>query len=327
MLTVRSLTKRYGAQTVVDRVDFEVGEGEIVGFLGPNGAGKSTTLKMITGFLAPTAGAVRVDGVDALQEPEKARKSFGYMPEGVPLHPELRVHEYLRYRAELKGVPSRQVGDAIERSLDQASVADAENRIIRQLSKGYRQRVGLADALLSNPPLLILDEPTSGLDPNQIRYVRELIRAFSGKKTVFLSTHILPEVEATCDRVIIINKGRKVGEGDPRTLRGEREEAFFVRFVGVGSAEAFRGVLEPIEGFGALELEPEGERVAGRVRVPDEDAIDTLFRAVAEAGLTLRELGGEAKSLESLFTELTTEEAQPDPDDDQEDEDDEEDEA
>ncbi len=324
MLSVRGLTKRYGATAVVDHVDFEVGEGEIVGFLGPNGAGKSTTLKMITGFLAPTAGAVRVNGVDALKDPRKARQAFGYMPEGVPLHPELRVHEYLRFRAELKGVPSRKIGDAIERSLDQASVADAESRIIRQLSKGYRQRVGLADALLSDPPLLILDEPSSGLDPNQIRYVRELIRDFSGKKTVFLSTHILPEVEATCDRVIIINKGKKVGEGDPRTLRGERQEAFFVRFVGVGAEGAFRSALEPIEGFEALELDPEGDRVSGRVRVPDEDAIDTLFRAVAEAGLTLRELGGEAKSLESLFAELTTEEAAPTPVDDDEDGDDDE---
>ena len=316
MLSVRNLTKRYGAQVVVDGVEFEVAHGEIVGFLGPNGAGKSTTLKMITGFLAPTAGAVRIDGIDALKHPRRARSAFGYMPEGVPLHPELRVHEYLRYRAELKGVPSRQLGDAIERSLDQASVADAANRIIRQLSKGYRQRVGLADALLSDPPLLILDEPTSGLDPNQIRYVRELIRNFSGKKTVFLSTHILPEVEASCDRVVIINKGKKVGEGAPRSLRREREQGFVARFVGVGRPDAFRAALEGAShrdvGLGEhLEIEAEGERVRGRVRVADEEGIDVLFRAIAGAGLTLRELGGEARSLESLFTELTTEEAAP----------------
>lgn len=326
MLSVRSLTKRYGAQVVVDGVDFEVAEGEIVGFLGPNGAGKSTTLKMITGFLAPTAGAVRVGGIDALRHPQKARRCFGYMPEGVPLHTELRVHEYLRFRAELKGVPSRKIGDAIERSLDQASVADAESRIIRQLSKGYRQRVGLADALLGDPPLLILDEPSSGLDPNQIRYVRELIRDFAGKKTVFLSTHILPEVEATCDRVVIINKGKKVGEGDPRSLRSERTEAFFVRFVGVGTPEAYRDALEGASyrdaGIGReLELEVDGDRVRGRLQVPDEDAIDVLFRAVAAAGLTLRELGSEARSLESLFTELTTEESKGSPVDDDEDED------
>ncbi|MBO6938709.1 MAG: ATP-binding cassette domain-containing protein [Deltaproteobacteria bacterium] len=328
MLSVRSLTKRYGATAVVDGVDFEVAEGEIVGFLGPNGAGKSTTLKMITGFLAPTAGAVRVNGIDALKHPRKARRSFGYMPEGVPLHPELRVHEYLRFRAELKGVPSRKIGDAIERSLDQASVTDAENRIIRQLSKGYRQRVGLADALLSDPPLLILDEPSSGLDPNQIRYVRELIRDFSGKKTVFLSTHILPEVEATCDRVVIINKGKKVGEGDPRSLRSERKQAFFVRFVGIGTTAAFREALQSASyretGLGKeLELEADGDRVRGRLQVPDEDAIDALFRAIAGAGLTLRELGGEARSLESLFTELTTEEAPPDPVEDEEEDDEE----
>ncbi len=311
MLSVRRLTKRYGTQLAVAGVDFEVEPGEIVGFLGPNGAGKSTTLRMITGFLAPTAGSVSIAGVDALRHPKKARQSFGYMPEGVPLHPELRVHEYLRFRAELKGVPGRAIGDAIERSLHQASVSDAEDRIIRQLSKGYRQRVGLADALLADPPLLILDEPSSGLDPNQIRYVRELIKAFSGKKTVFLSTHILPEVEATCDRVVIINKGRKVGEGDPRSLRSRQQEAYFVRFLGPGTEEAFRAALAKVPALSELELAVEGDLVRGRVRVPEAGAVDGLFRAVAEAGLVLRELAGEAKSLESIFAELTTEETAP----------------
>ena len=309
MLSVRGLTKRYGAHTAVDGIHFEVEAGEIVGFLGPNGAGKSTTLRMVTGYLAPTAGSVTIAGVDALRHPHEARRAFGYMPEGVPLHPELRVHEYLRFRAELKGVAGRKVGDAIERSLAQASVSDAEDRIIGQLSKGYRQRVGLADALLSDPPLLILDEPSSGLDPNQIRYVRELIKAFSGKKTVFLSTHILPEVEATCGRVIIINEGRKVGEGDPRTLRSRQTEAYFVRFVGPGTEEAFRGALTDVAGLDDLELAVDGGLVRGRVRVPEAGAVDGLFRAVAEAGLVLRELGGEARSLESIFAELTTDEA------------------
>ena len=314
MLTVRHLTKRYGAHVALDDVSFEVGEGEVVGFLGPNGAGKSTTLRMITGYLAPTAGAIQVAGVDALKHPQRARQAFGYMPEGVPLHPELRVHEYLRYRAELKGVPRRKIGEAIDRSLTQASVADAEDRIIRQLSKGYRQRVGLADALLSDPPLLILDEPTSGLDPNQIRFVRELIRGFSGNKTVFLSTHILPEVEATCDRVVIINKGKKVGEGEPRTLRARNRQDFFVRFAGAGELDRFRAAVAPLAGFGDLSLEQEGELVRGRIRAPEEAAVEVLFRAVADAGLALRELATEAEGLENIFAKLTTEEPEVDAD-------------
>ena len=204
----------------VDQVSFEVEAGEIVGFLGPNGAGKSTTLRMITGFLSPSAGSVRIGGIDALAEPTKARKKFGYMPEGVPLYPELRVLEYLRYRAELKRVPGKTLA-AAEAALDRAGVRDAASRIIGQLSKGYRQRVGLADALLGDPDLLILDEPTSGLDPNQIRHVRELIRSFKGDKTVFLSTHILPEVEATCERVIIVNKSGYVVKNETSETNAE----------------------------------------------------------------------------------------------------------
>ncbi len=277
MLQVDKLTKRYGTREAVRGVSFRVNEGEIVGFLGPNGAGKSTTLRMITGFLAPSAGSVRIAGVDAVADPLRARARFGYMPEGVPLHEEMRVHEHLRFRAELKGIRGRKAVDAaVERSLAQASVSDAVDRIVGQLSKGYRQRVGLADALLSDPPLLILDEPTSGLDPNQMRAVRELIRGFEGKKTVFLSTHILPEVEATC--------GRVVGRGERSTF-----EAALVDLVG-------------------LELEVDGELVRGRVQAEGDEGAERLFEAVAKAGIVLRELSAEATSLEDVFAALTTEE-------------------
>ncbi|MCA9606396.1 MAG: ATP-binding cassette domain-containing protein, partial [Myxococcales bacterium] len=196
MIRVENLTKSYGRHEAVRGLSFEVPKGQVCGFLGPNGAGKSTTLRMITGFLAPTTGSIAIGGIDALAQPIEARKQLGYMPEACPLYPEMRVAEYLKYRAELKGVPRSKIADRVKKSLEQAAVADVEHRIIGQLSKGYRQRVGLADALVADPPLLILDEPTAGLDPNQIRQVRTLIGELAKNKTVLLSTHILPEVEA-----------------------------------------------------------------------------------------------------------------------------------
>ncbi|MBX3250631.1 MAG: ATP-binding cassette domain-containing protein [Myxococcales bacterium] len=310
MLEVEGLTKRYGSREAVKGISFRVNEGEIVGFLGPNGAGKSTTLRMITGFLAPSAGRVRVADIDAVADPFEARRHFGYMPEGVPLHEEMRVHEHLRFRAELRGIRGRAKLDAaVERSLQQASVEDARDRIIGQLSKGYRQRVGLADALLTDPPLLILDEPTSGLDPNQIRAVRSLIRGFAGKKTVFLSTHILPEVEATCGRVVILDAGRVVGEGDPRELRGGGG-AVVVRIVGRGEPSAYEAAFGSLgEVTAAIEAAPSGPSlVVAKVRTRGEDASERVFEAAVTAGLKLRELSVEATSLEDVFAALTTEE-------------------
>lgn len=210
MIEVDALSKRYGTQLAVNEVSFRVERGEIVGFLGPNGAGKTTTLRMLTGYLAPTAGKIRIEGIDAVRSSLRARTRLGYMPEGVPLYREMRVHEYLRHRAALKNVSEARA--AVDRALVLAGVTDVKNRIVGQLSKGYRQRVGLAEALIADPPLLILDEPTSGLDPNQVRQFRELVRGFGGSKTVFLSTHILSEVQAVCDRVIIIREGRKVAD-------------------------------------------------------------------------------------------------------------------
>ncbi len=210
MIEVDALSKRYGTQLAVNEVSFRVERGEIVGFLGPNGAGKTTTLRMLTGYLAPTAGKIRIEGIDAVRNSLRARTRLGYMPEGVPLYREMRVHEYLHHRAALKKVSEARA--AVDRALVLAGVTDVKNRIVGQLSKGYRQRVGLAEALIADPPLLILDEPTSGLDPNQVRQFRELVRGFGGSKTVLLSTHILSEVQAVCDRVIIIREGRKVAD-------------------------------------------------------------------------------------------------------------------
>jgi ABC-2 type transport system ATP-binding protein len=224
VIEVNALSRRYGSRLAVNDVSFRVEPGEIVGFLGPNGAGKTTTLRMLTGYLAPTTGDVRIDGIDAIADSIAARARLGYMPEGVPLYKEMRVHEYLRYRAALKKV--EEVQAAVDRSLELAGVTDARRRIIGQLSKGYRQRVALADALIADPPILILDEPTSGLDPNQVRQFRELIRGFGGKKTVLLSTHILSEVEAVCDRVIIIREGEKVADLVPGDEETSLEEVF-----------------------------------------------------------------------------------------------------
>lgn len=224
MIEIEGLSRRYGSRLAVNEVSFRVEPGEIVGFLGPNGAGKTTTLRMLTGYLAPTSGTIQIDGIDALKSSIQARERLGYMPEGVPLYREMRVFEYLRHRGALKAVPN--VAEAVDRCLEVAGVADARTRIVGQLSKGYRQRVGLAEALIADPPILILDEPTSGLDPNQVRHFRELVRSFGGKKTVLLSTHILSEVEAVCDRVIIIREGRKVADLVPGDSETSLEDVF-----------------------------------------------------------------------------------------------------
>ena len=310
MIRVEGLTKRYGSREAVQDVSFHVDDGEIVGFLGPNGAGKSTTLRVITGFLAPSAGRVLVDGIDVHGGGLETRRRVGYMPEGVPIYGDMRVREYLSYRAELKGMGRKQVAAAIDRALEQAAVTDAADRIVMQLSKGYRQRVGFADALLTDPPILILDEPSAGLDPNQIRQMRELIRSFAGKKTVFLSTHILPEVEATCDRVVIIREGRKVGEGDPKVLRREAESGTTVRLVSRASEADLRSALERVDGisgFAVDSLYRGGASTCARVHLDGGDELlEAIFNAVAGAGLSLRELTPEPTSLEDIFTELTT---------------------
>jgi ABC-2 type transport system ATP-binding protein len=311
VIEVESLTKRYGARTAVDGVSFRVGKGEIVGFLGPNGAGKSTTLRMLTGFLAPTGGGIRIDGIDALERPIEAKRRIGYMPEACPLYPEMRVREYLSYRAELKGVGRRAIASSVARSIEQASVQEAADRIIGQLSKGTRQRVGLADALVADPPILVLDEPTAGLDPNQIRQVRKLVRGLAGQKTILVSTHILPEVESTCERVVIIHRGRVVREGATSELRGIQSARVLV-LEGRGEVEAFRVALanDPIEGVSSVTSIDGigGGRVRARLVVgPDADVGERVFAAIVSAGLVLREMRFQSEeSLEDVFGRLTT---------------------
>jgi ABC-2 type transport system ATP-binding protein len=247
MIEVDKLSVSYGSFRAVDGVSFSVEKGEIVGFLGPNGAGKSTTLRVLAGFLGATGGAVRIAGIDVTEDSQAARAKLGYMPEMSPLYPEMRVGEYLRFRAELKKVPRSSRRGAVESAMREARVDDFEDVMIGHLSKGYRQRVGLADALVASPPLLILDEPTAGLDPNQIREVRALIKKLGKDRTVLLSTHILSEVEATCSRAVVINRGRLVAEGSIDEIRAMRY-ASGVRFVVRGDKEAALGVLRKAPG-------------------------------------------------------------------------------
>ncbi len=316
MIEVEHLSKSYGAHLAVDDVSFQVSQGEIVGFLGPNGAGKSTTLRILAGFLGATSGRVRIAGHDVAEEPLEARAALGYMPETSPLYPEMRVSEYLRFRAELKLVPRRARGEAVERAMRDAGVGDVADALVGQLSKGYRQRVGLADALVSDPPLLILDEPTAGLDPNQIREVRALVRRLGRDRTVLLSTHILPEVEATCTRALVIARGRLVAEGSIDEIRAMRRAAG-ARVVVRGALDAALAIARGAPGVRAAE----GDEAAGVATLAVDfdaaadggEAAEALARALVGAGLGVRELGPRAASLEQVFSELTASPATPTP--------------
>lgn len=218
MIELKNVTKKFGAAPVVDGLSFEVKKGEIIGFLGPNGAGKTTTMRMITGFFPPTSGTVKVAGFDVAEKPLEAKEKIGYMPENVPLYKEMDVLSYLRFVAEVKGVKKEKIGSSMTKAMEEAGITGVKDRIIGRLSKGYRQRVGIAQAIINDPEVLILDEPTVGLDPKQIKEIRELVKKMKGDRTIILSTHILPEVSMTCDKVIVINQGKIIAEGDVETL-------------------------------------------------------------------------------------------------------------
>jgi ABC-2 type transport system ATP-binding protein len=314
MISVDKLYKSYGPVEAVRDLSFEVGKGEVVGFLGPNGAGKSTTLKIISGFLGATTGTVRIDGHDIVDRPFEARSRIGYMPENVPLYPEMRVREYLSFRAELKGVRRAKRADAVRKAMRDVHVDDHAEVLIGNLSKGYRQRVGLADALVASPPVLVLDEPTAGLDPNQIREVRELVRALAADRTVLLSTHILSEVEATCDRVLVIFQGRLVAQGSLEDLSKLRQSSS-TRFVVRGDTDRAVSVLQGLEGAAKVRaegkdpaevraLEVTWKCAAEQVPTAVENAVATLLGA----GLHVREASARKATLEQVFALLTEQE-------------------
>ena len=247
-IEVSRLVKAYGGVTAVNDISFSVGRGEIVGFLGPNGAGKSTTMRILTGYLPATSGSVRICGLPVAGEPAETKRRIGYMPENNPLPEDMRVSEYLYFRGRLKEVPRRKLGPRIDEVLEVCDLKRVRHRIIGQLSKGYRQRVGIAEAILAEPPVIIMDEPTIGLDPHQILIVRDLIAGLRGRMTVIISSHILPEIEVTCDRVLIINQGRVVAQGTPAELRREiiGRHAYRVEFAGDPlRLEAALGAADP----------------------------------------------------------------------------------
>jgi ABC-2 type transport system ATP-binding protein len=304
VIEVEGLTKRFVDRDAVANVSFFVPEGEVMGFLGPNGAGKTTTMRMITGFLPATSGNVRVAGLEVERDPLAVRARIGYMPENVALYPEMRVDEYLRYRAAVEGVPRSEVRERVDTVSERCMVADVRRQVIGTLSKGYRQRVGLASALVHRPPVLILDEPTVGLDPRQIVKIRELITELGRDHTVILSTHILPEVEQVCRRVLIIDNGKIVADGTPDQLRTGLSGNAELRVQVEGPEAEARASLEALRG--ASNVRSEGN---GRFHLAVEGGTDLrreVFKLAVQKGWVLLELAQTMPSLEDVFLRLTT---------------------
>ncbi len=306
MIKVENLTKKYAGITAINNITFEVGKGEIVGFLGPNGAGKSTTMRILSSFMPATSGRASIAGYDVFEKSLEARTHLGYMPENVPLYTDMRVTEYLVYRAELKGVTGRRLKERVGDVKELCGLKEVENRIINGLSKGYRQRVGLADALVHEPDLLILDEPTIGLDPNQIRSVRELIKNLGRHHTILLSTHILPEVEATCSRVIIINRGRIEASDTPDNLRRQLRGAGGIRLEANTGKDDGVAELQKIAGVKDVTVQEDGDWKRFLVRAEvNADLREEVFRLAADRNWRVRELSQRGATLEDVFVEMT----------------------
>jgi ABC-2 type transport system ATP-binding protein len=315
MIKVSELTKKYARTTAVDHISFEVAKGQIVGFLGPNGAGKTTTMRMLTCFLPPSAGSANVSGFDVLEQPLEVKKRIGYLPETPPIYPEMETAEYLQFVGKLKGLSGTDLQKRVDYVAERCAVADVKNKLLGKLSKGYRQRVGLAQAIIHNPDVLILDEPTAGLDPKQINDTRDLIKSLAGDHTIILSTHILPEVEQTCEQVIIINKGKLVATDSVRNLqaRARGAESVLVEVAGRnGSLEVpiVQHKLEQVTGVGRVVCKQEVDsRVIFEVESEKGKLVrGDLARAVVESGWDLNELRPSAMSLEEIFLQLTASE-------------------
>src|SRR5437016_10076334 len=312
MISVKELTKRYARNLAVDHISFEVAKGEIVGFLGPNGAGKTTTMRMLTGFLLPTSGTATVAGFDVLEKPLEVKKRIGYLPETPPLYHEMITDEYLSFVGKLKGLSGAELSKRIDHVCERCAITDVKKKQLGKLSRGYRQRVGLAQAIIHNPEVLILDEPTAGLDPKQINETRDLIKGLAGDHTIILSTHILPEVEQTCEKVIIINKGKLVATDSVNNLQSRARGAELVLMEVAGrngtlDSAKVQERLKKVAGVGSVACKEKkrSSAIFEVESVKDKFVRGDLARAVVEAGWDLNELRTSAVSLEEVFLQLT----------------------
>lgn len=307
MIEVKNLVKKYGNHLAIDNLSFKIEKGKIYGFLGPNGAGKSTTMNIMTGYLGATKGEVLINGHDILKEPREAKKHIGYLPELPPLYMEMTVWEYLDFAAELKGIPKEKRKSSVEEVLELVKLADVRDRLIRNLSKGYRQRAGLAQAILGFPDIIILDEPTVGLDPKQIIEIRELIRKLAKDHTVILSSHILAEVKEVCDYIMIIAKGRLVASDTPDNLEHLLDDAKFIEIQAKAEPSRIREILEPIQEILSMKMEEreDGTTSATLETKENTDIREKVFFAFADQKCPLLLLNTSNASLEEIFLELT----------------------
>ena len=307
MIKVKNLTKRYVNINAVDNISFHVKENEIVGLLGPNGAGKTTTMRILTCFMPATAGSATVAGYDVFTDSLNVRQQIGYLPENVPLYLDMRVTEYLRFRAKLKNIPRRERRKKIEYCLEMTGITDVQNQIIGTLSKGYKQRVGLADTLVHDPKILILDEPTIGLDPNQIRQIRGVIKGLGQRHTVLLSTHILPEVEMICDRVMIINKGKIVAMDTPTNLMKQLKTGSNLVLEVKGDGEKIKNSLSKVDSVKTVTYREKDDANEFYVNgTGDKDIREDVFNCIVKYNYILREMKRQTISLEEIFHQITT---------------------
>jgi ABC-2 type transport system ATP-binding protein len=312
LIEVQDLTKTFGERTAVDHISFAVNKGEILGFLGPNGAGKTTTMRMLTSFMPATSGTARIAGFDVFDNSLEVRRHIGYLPENPPVYPDMTVESYLDFVARIKGVPAEKRAQRVTDALEKTNITDKRDELIKRLSRGYKQRVGLAQALVHDPDVIILDEPTVGLDPKQIIEVRHLIKNLAGNHTIVLSTHILPEVSMTCDRVVIINKGKIAAVDTPQNLTSQLKGGQRIRVEVQASEEPLREVLAQIPGASRVQIEaaPLSGHVLATIEAAEgKDIRSAIAARIVEKGWPLFELKGVSLSLEDIFLELTTDDA------------------
>jgi len=312
LIEVQDLTKTFGERTAVDHISFAVNKGEILGFLGPNGAGKTTTMRMLTSFMPATSGTARIAGFDVFDNSLEVRRHIGYLPENPPVYPDMTVESYLDFVARIKGVPAEKRAQRVTDALEKTNITDKRDELIKRLSRGYKQRVGLAQALVHDPDVIILDEPTVGLDPKQIIEVRHLIKNLAGNHTIVLSTHILPEVSMTCDRVVIINKGKIAAVDTPQNLTSQLKGGQRIRVEVQASEQPLREVLAQIPGASRVQIEAApltGHVMATIEAAEGKDIRSAIAARIVEKGWPLFELKGVSLSLEDIFLELTTDDA------------------